>query len=44
MQYRFEECLERGKIVAIEPDPSLVEKDLREAGADLASAERSLDQ
>ena len=43
MRYRFEECLERGRIVAIAPDPALVEKELREAAADLVSAERSLD-
>jgi uncharacterized protein (UPF0332 family) len=42
VRYRFEECLERGKIVAITPDPVLVEKELAEAAADLASAERSL--
>lgn len=43
MRYRFEECLERGKIVAIAPDPALVEKELAEAEADLVSAERSLE-
>lgn len=43
MRYRFEECLERGRIVAIAPDPALVEKELREAAADLVSAERSLE-
>ena len=43
MRYRFEECLERGKIVAIAPDPALVEKELAEAASDLASAERSLE-
>lgn len=43
MRYKFEECLDRGRIVAIAPDPALVEKELREAAADLVSAERSLD-
>lgn len=42
MRYRFEECLERGKIVMIPVDPALVEKELHEAAADLAAAERSL--
>ena len=42
MRYRFEECLERGKIVTIPVDPALVEKELHEAAADLAAAERSL--
>ncbi|NLX48602.1 MAG: HEPN domain-containing protein [Methanospirillum sp.] len=43
MRYRFEQCLERGKIVRIAHDPVLVEKELAEAAADLASAERSLE-
>ena len=43
MRYKFEECLDRGRIVAIAPDPALLEKELREAAADLVSAERSLD-
>ena len=42
MRYRFDECLEWGKIVKIHIDPTLVEKELREAEADLAAAERSL--
>jgi len=42
MKYRFEECLERGKIVKIPIDPALVEKELREAESDLAAAEQSL--
>ena len=42
MRYRFEECLERGKIITIPVDPVLVEKELHEAAADLAAAERSL--
>lgn len=42
MRYRFEECLERGKIVTIPVDPALVKKELHEAAADLAAAERSL--
>ncbi|MEI7649025.1 MAG: HEPN domain-containing protein [Methanomicrobiales archaeon] len=42
MRYRFDECLERGKIVKIPIDQGLVEKELREADADLAAAERSL--
>jgi len=42
MRYRFDECLERGKIVKIPVDPALVEKELREAEADLAAAEQSL--
>jgi uncharacterized protein (UPF0332 family) len=44
MRYQFEECIRRGKIVTIPPDPALVEKELREAAADLVSAERSLAQ
>lgn len=42
MKYKFLECLERGKIVPIPVDPALVAKELREAEADLAAAERSL--
>ena len=42
MRYRFDECLERGKIVKIPIDQGLVLKELREAEADLAAAERSL--
>ena len=42
MSYRFDECLERGKIVKIPIDQGLVAKELREAEADLAAAERSL--
>ena len=42
MRYRFDECLERGKIVKIPVDPALVEKEFREAEADLLAAERSL--
>ena len=42
MRYQFEECIERGKIVRITPDPDLVRKELREASADLRAAERSL--
>ena len=42
MRYRFEECLERGKIVEIPVDQALVDKELREAESDLSSAERSL--
>ena len=42
MRFRFDECLERGKIVKIPVDPALVAKELREAEADLAAAERSL--
>jgi len=42
VRYRFEECLERGKIVKIPVDPALVAKELREAEADLIAAERSL--
>jgi len=42
VRYRFDECLERGKIVKIPIDQGLVEKELREADADLAAAERSL--
>jgi len=41
MRFRFEECLERGKIVKIPVDPALVEKELQEAAADLAAAEHS---
>ena len=44
MRFRFEECLERGKIVRIAIDPALAEKELREAESDLAAAERSLAQ
>jgi uncharacterized protein (UPF0332 family) len=42
VRYRFDECLERGKIVKIPVDPALVEKELHEAEADLAAAEQSL--
>ncbi len=42
MRYRFDECREKGKIVRIPVDPALVEKELREAESDLASAEKSL--
>jgi len=42
MRYHFEECLERGKIVTIPIDQGLVAKELHEAEADLAAAERSL--
>ena len=42
MRYRFDECLDPGKIVKIPIDPALVSKELREAEADLAAAERSL--
>lgn len=44
MKYRFEECLERGKIVPIPVDPALAAKELREAEADLLAAERSLQE
>jgi uncharacterized protein (UPF0332 family) len=44
VRFRFEECLERGKIVRIPIDPALVDKELREAESDLAAAERSLEQ
>ena len=42
MRFRFDECLERGKIVKIPVDPALVAKELREAEADLIAAGRSL--
>lgn len=42
MRYRFDECLERGKIVRISPDSALVEKELREAESDLIASEHSL--
>jgi len=42
MRYLFEECLERGKIITIPVDPALIKKELHEAAADLAAAERSL--
>ncbi|PKL68214.1 MAG: hypothetical protein CVV30_09800 [Methanomicrobiales archaeon HGW-Methanomicrobiales-1] len=42
MRYRFDECLERGKIVKIPIDQGLVTKELNEAEADLLAAERSL--
>jgi uncharacterized protein (UPF0332 family) len=42
MRYRFDECLERGKIVKIPVDPALVQKEFREAEVDLLAAERSL--
>ncbi|WP_214020639.1 hypothetical protein [Methanoculleus sp.] len=31
MKYRFEQCLQRGKIVRIPIDPELAAKELREA-------------
>jgi len=42
MKYRFEQCLQRGKIVRIPVDHELVAKELREAERDLAVAEHSL--
>jgi uncharacterized protein (UPF0332 family) len=42
MRHRFEECLERGKIVKIPVDPALAAKELQEAEADLITAEQSL--
>jgi uncharacterized protein (UPF0332 family) len=42
VRYRFDECLERGKIVKIPVDPALVAKEFREAEADCIAAERSL--
>ena len=42
MRYRFDECIERGKIVPIPIDPELAAKEFREAEADLSAAERSL--
>ena len=42
MRYRFDDCVERGKIVKILVDPALVTKEFREAEADLFAAERSL--
>ncbi len=42
MKYRFEQCLQRGKIVRIPIDHELVAKELREAEQDLAAAEHSL--
>ncbi len=41
MRHRFDECLERGKIVRISPDSALVEKELREAESDLIASEHS---
>ncbi|MBP7716413.1 MAG: HEPN domain-containing protein [Methanoregulaceae archaeon] len=43
MRYRFDECLERGKIVRISPDPDLIGKEHREAEADLQAAKNSLE-
>lgn len=42
MRFRFDECLERGKIVRISPDTGLIEKELREAESDLIASEHSL--
>ena len=42
MRFRFDECLERGKIVRISPDSGLIEKELREAESDLIAPEHSL--
>jgi uncharacterized protein (UPF0332 family) len=42
VKYRFLECIDRGKIVPIPVDMALVVKELHEAEADLAAAERSL--
>lgn len=41
MKYRFELCLQRGKIVRIPVDRELIVKEMREAEQDLAAAERS---
>jgi uncharacterized protein (UPF0332 family) len=42
LRYRFEKCLEKGKIVRIKSDKDLVNKEIREAESDLEAAERSL--
>lgn len=42
MKHRFEQCLQRGKIVCVPIDRELVAKELREAGEDLAAAGQSL--
>ncbi|MEG3057293.1 MAG: hypothetical protein ACOX8D_07340 [Methanoculleus sp.] len=42
MNYRFEQCLERGKIVRIPVDRELVAKEMQEAKQDLIAAEHSL--
>ena len=42
MKYRFEQCLQRGKIVRIPVDRELVVKEMREAEQDLTAAEHSL--
>lgn len=43
MKYQFERCKDRGKIVKIQIDPALVEKELDEADNDIKSAQKSLD-
>lgn len=42
MKHRFEQCLERGKIVRIPVDRELVVKEIREAEQDLTAAGHSL--
>jgi uncharacterized protein (UPF0332 family) len=42
MKFRFERCKERGKIVKIDGNTALVNKELKEAQYDLKSAEKSI--
>ncbi|UTB32427.1 MAG: HEPN domain-containing protein [Methanobacterium sp. ERen5] len=44
MRYQFEKCLDKGKIIRIEIDPELFEKELIESRNDINSARRSIEQ
>ena len=44
MRSRFERCIETGKIVQIQNDPTLVSKEISEAENDLESAKDSLER
>jgi uncharacterized protein (UPF0332 family) len=44
MKYQFEKCLDKGKIIRIEIDPELFEKELTESRNDIKSARISIEQ
>lgn len=41
MKYQFERCKDRGKLIEIDKDLELIEKELNESRYDLNSAQRS---
>ena len=43
MRHQFEKCVDKGKIIRIEIDTELVEKELQESRYDVISAQRSID-